>query len=74
MEIVPADERLETEDILELTNAGVYRITVADDFMVGLWSQRPEETSTPHPEVAVRTGTAASGGPFARTAPSSRAS
>jgi ABC-type amino acid transport substrate-binding protein len=29
VEIVPADERLETEDILELTNAGVYRITVA---------------------------------------------
>jgi membrane-bound lytic murein transglycosylase MltF len=55
VEIVPADERLETEDILELTNAGVYRITVADDFMVGLWSQVLKDM-TPHPEVAVRTG------------------
>ncbi len=55
VEIVPADERLETEDILELTNAGVYRITVADDFMVNLWSKVLKDM-TPHPEVAVRTG------------------
>ncbi len=55
VEIAHADERLETEDILELTNAGVYRITVADDFMVGLWSQVLKDM-TPHPEVAVRTG------------------
>ena len=55
VEIIPADERLETEDILELTNAGVDPITVADDFMVGRWSQVLKDM-TPHPEVAVRTG------------------
>ena len=55
VEIVPVDERLETEDILELTNAGVYPITVADDFMVKLWS-RVLKDMTPHHDVAVQTG------------------
>jgi len=39
VEIVPADERLETEDILEMTNAGVYPTTVADDYIADFWSQ-----------------------------------
>jgi len=49
-------EDLETEDILELTNAGVYPITVADSFMVNLWSQVLKDIR-PHPDVAVKTGT-----------------
>jgi membrane-bound lytic murein transglycosylase MltF len=35
--IVPADERLETEDILELVNAGAHPVTVADDYLARFW-------------------------------------
>jgi membrane-bound lytic murein transglycosylase MltF len=56
VEIVPVDERLETEDILEMVNAGVYPITVADDFLVNLWSQVLGDIRR-HPDVAVRSGT-----------------
>ena len=49
-------EDLETEDILEMTNAGVYPITVADSFMVDLWS-RVLEDLRPHPEMALKKGT-----------------
>jgi membrane-bound lytic murein transglycosylase MltF len=55
-EIVPVDERLETEDILEMVNAGVYPITVADDFLVELWARVLKDLQ-PHPEVTVNTGT-----------------
>jgi membrane-bound lytic murein transglycosylase MltF len=55
VKIVPVDERLETEDILEMTNAGVYPITVADDVLANLWAQVLDNIE-PHPEVAVRTG------------------
>jgi membrane-bound lytic murein transglycosylase MltF len=55
VEIVPVDERLETEDILEMTNAGVYPITVADDSMANLWAQVLDHIE-PHPDVALRTG------------------
>jgi membrane-bound lytic murein transglycosylase MltF len=50
------NEDLETEDILELTNAGVYPITVADDHMVDLWSQVLEDIR-PHPDVVLKAGT-----------------
>jgi membrane-bound lytic murein transglycosylase MltF len=56
VEIVPVDERLETEDVLEMVNAGVYPITVADNLLVNLWSQVLGGIQ-PHPDVAVRTGT-----------------
>jgi membrane-bound lytic murein transglycosylase MltF len=36
--VVPVDERLETEDILELVNAGVWEITVADSHIAQIWS------------------------------------
>jgi membrane-bound lytic murein transglycosylase MltF len=39
MEIVPMDERMQTEDILELVNAGVIAITVADSHMAEFWSE-----------------------------------
>jgi len=56
VEIVPVDERLETEDVLEMVNAGVYPITIADDFLVDLWG-RVLKSIQPHPEVTVKTGT-----------------
>ena len=37
--IEPADERLRSEDILELVNAGVVGITVVDDYKARLWAQ-----------------------------------
>jgi membrane-bound lytic murein transglycosylase MltF len=39
VDIQTVHEDLEAEDILELTNAGVYPITVADSFMVDLWKR-----------------------------------
>jgi len=56
IEVVPVDERLETEDILEMTAAGIYPITVADDHLAGFWGQVLEGLVL-HPDVAVRTGT-----------------
>jgi len=34
-----ADESLETEDLLEMVNAGLIPLTIADDYLVGLWQQ-----------------------------------
>lgn len=56
IQIEAVNEDLETEDILELTNAGVYPITVADDHLVNLWSQVLEDIR-PHPDVVVKAGT-----------------
>lgn len=39
VEIVAADPTLATEDILELVNAGVVEITIADDHIAGLWAK-----------------------------------
>ncbi|HET9704692.1 MAG TPA: lytic transglycosylase F [Vicinamibacterales bacterium] len=53
--IKPAPEELETEDILEMVNAGLVKITVADDHLAGLWKQvLPSITLVP--TAAVRTG------------------
>jgi membrane-bound lytic murein transglycosylase MltF len=41
------DKVLEAEDILEMVNAGIYDITVVDDYIAGLWS-------SVLPEVVVR--------------------
>jgi len=38
VKIVPADENLEIEDILELTRTGVEPITVADDYLARFWA------------------------------------
>ena len=35
----PAPEQLDDEDILELVNAGVVHVTVADDFLATLWAR-----------------------------------
>ncbi len=37
--IVPADENLETEDILEMVGAGIFPITIADRYLANFWSQ-----------------------------------
>jgi membrane-bound lytic murein transglycosylase MltF len=39
IDIVSADKRLLTEDILELVNAGIVQYTICDDFKVNLWQR-----------------------------------
>jgi membrane-bound lytic murein transglycosylase MltF len=50
-----APENLETEDILEMVNAGLVKITIAEDYIATFWKQIFAKL-TPHPEIAVRTG------------------
>jgi membrane-bound lytic murein transglycosylase MltF len=50
-----APEELETEDILEMVNAGLVKITVADSYLANFWRQVFTST-VPHPKAAVRTG------------------
>ena len=49
------DELLETEDILEMVNAGVFDITITDSLIAEFWSQIYEDI-VPYPELAIRTG------------------
>jgi membrane-bound lytic murein transglycosylase MltF len=44
---------LEDEDILEMTNAGLLKVVIVDDFYADFWKQILPEI-TPHPTVAVR--------------------
>lgn len=39
IKISPADPRLETEDILQMVQAGLLPMTVADDFLTRLWTR-----------------------------------
>ena len=39
IEIASASEYLETEDLLEMVNAGLIKITIADDYLAHFWSQ-----------------------------------
>ena len=39
IKIAPASEDLETEDILELINSGMFNITIADDYLANFWVQ-----------------------------------
>lgn len=50
-----AEELLETEDILEMVNAGLIDITVADSYLAQFWSQIFEDL-TLHPDLAIRQG------------------
>lgn len=50
-----ADERLETEDILELVNAGAWGITVADSHLAQIWSGVHEDLVV-HEKLKVREG------------------
>jgi membrane-bound lytic murein transglycosylase MltF len=55
IELEPADEALETEDLLEMVSAGLLAITVADDYLAEFWSQVYDKL-TLHPELKVRSG------------------
>jgi len=39
IEIISASEYLETEDLLEMVNAGLIELTIADDNLAGFWSR-----------------------------------
>ena len=39
IEIADASEYLETEDLLEMVNAGLIKITIADDYLAKFWAQ-----------------------------------
>jgi membrane-bound lytic murein transglycosylase MltF len=55
VKVRPAPESLETEDILEMVNAGLVKATVADAHIAGFWKQIFPRL-TLHPDVAIRTG------------------
>ena len=55
VEIVPVDERLETEDVLDMVNAGVFPITVVDDYLARLWGQVLDKIRV-HANVTVSSG------------------
>jgi membrane-bound lytic murein transglycosylase MltF len=50
-----ASENLETEDILEMVNAGLIKITIADNHIAEFWKKVLLKIVL-HPEAAVRTG------------------
>jgi len=50
-----APENLEAEDILEMVNAGLVKMTIAETYIAEFWKQIFPKL-TLHPEIAVRTG------------------
>jgi membrane-bound lytic murein transglycosylase MltF len=50
-----ADETLETEDVLEMVAAGLYGITVADDYLANFWAEVLPDLEV-HPDLALREG------------------
>jgi membrane-bound lytic murein transglycosylase MltF len=54
VEIVPANEPLEDEDLLEMVNAGLIPATIVDDHMATFWKQIFDQMKVT--DVAVRTG------------------
>jgi len=55
MKLVPVDEHLEDEDLLEMMNAGLIPMIVIDDHKGRFWKQIFKDI-TLHPEIALRTG------------------
>jgi membrane-bound lytic murein transglycosylase MltF len=53
--VVPADEHLETEDLLEMVQAGLVEATVADEHVVGVWREIFPRLQV-HPALALATG------------------
>ncbi len=53
--ITPVSEYLETEDLLEMVNAGLIGITISDDYLADFWAQVLPNIVV-HTDVAVRTG------------------
>jgi membrane-bound lytic murein transglycosylase MltF len=50
-----APEEIETEDILEMVNAGLVKVTISDNHVAEFWKQIFTKIVL-HPEVAIRTG------------------
>jgi membrane-bound lytic murein transglycosylase MltF len=55
VELIPADELLEDEDLLEMVNAGLLPMVVVDSHKARFWTQVFTDL-TPHPEIPLRTG------------------
>jgi len=55
VKVVLAPENLEAEDILEMVNAGLVKMTIVEDYLATFWKQIFPRL-TLHPDVAVRTG------------------
>ena len=55
IEIDGASEYLETEDLLEMVNAGLIEITIADDYLAKFWAQVLPDIVV-HEDLAVATG------------------
>ncbi len=55
IDLVPADEHLEDEDLLELVNAGLLPMIVMDNHKAEFWAQFFPDI-TLHPDIAVNTG------------------
>jgi len=55
IEIAAASEYLETEDLLEMVNAGLIKITIADDYLARFWAQVLSDIVV-HEHLAVATG------------------
>ncbi|MBL7212932.1 MAG: lytic transglycosylase F [Desulfobacteraceae bacterium] len=55
VKIEPANENLETEDILEMANADLIRITVADNYLANFWSRIFKNINV-HQDVALKSG------------------
>jgi membrane-bound lytic murein transglycosylase MltF len=50
-----APENLEDEDVLEMVNAGLVKMTIIEDYLANFWKQIFTNLS-PHPDVKVRSG------------------
>ena len=50
-----APEHLEDEDVLEMVNAGLVKMTIVEDYLANFWTQIFPKL-TPHPDVKVRVG------------------
>jgi membrane-bound lytic murein transglycosylase MltF len=55
VKLMPADEYLEDEDLLEMVNAGLIPMVVVDDYLARFWSQVFKDI-TLCPDIAVNTG------------------
>jgi membrane-bound lytic murein transglycosylase MltF len=55
VEIAAANEYLETEDLLEMVNAGLIKITIVDDYLATFWAQVLPKIVV-HEDLAVATG------------------
>lgn len=56
IDIKPADESLEDEDLIEMVAAGVLPMTVADTYLADFWSKVFEQAK-PRPDLAIHVGT-----------------